>query len=196
MKRIFKPFVFVLAAIYFVVDAAFWTIARPVIRLLGDHWIFESAANLDPVAAALSDAGAVHGACHYSRTRQAASSLSDGDGARRQRISGPWRRRAAQARSHRTAVQSLPRQADVDPGLRVGLREISAGAELGRIPRRMAADATFDAHRPAGRSRSISSKSKPRASGSAFPCSRADPADDPNRRPDRLPAISPFRDPQ
>jgi hypothetical protein len=35
--------VFVLAAIYFVVDAAFWTIARPVTRLLGDHWIFERA---------------------------------------------------------------------------------------------------------------------------------------------------------
>lgn len=43
MNRIFKPFVFVLAAIYFVVDAAFWTIARPVIRLLGDHWIFARA---------------------------------------------------------------------------------------------------------------------------------------------------------
>jgi len=35
--------VFVLAAIYFVVDAAFWSIAKPVIRLLGDHWIFERA---------------------------------------------------------------------------------------------------------------------------------------------------------
>jgi hypothetical protein len=41
LNRIFKPFVFVLAAIYFVVDAAFWTIARPVARLLGDHWVFE-----------------------------------------------------------------------------------------------------------------------------------------------------------
>jgi len=43
LNRIFKPFVFVLAAIYFVVDAAFWSIAKPVIRLLGDHWIFERA---------------------------------------------------------------------------------------------------------------------------------------------------------
>ncbi len=43
MKRIFKPFVFVLAAIYFVVDAAFWTVARPITRLLGDHWIFARA---------------------------------------------------------------------------------------------------------------------------------------------------------
>ena len=43
MTRIFKPFVFVLAAIYFVVDAAFWSIAKPVIRLLGDHWIFARA---------------------------------------------------------------------------------------------------------------------------------------------------------
>ena len=43
MNRIFKPFVFVLAAIYFVVDAAFWSIAKLVIRLLGDHWNFERA---------------------------------------------------------------------------------------------------------------------------------------------------------
>jgi hypothetical protein len=43
LGRIFKPLVFVLAAIYFVVDAAFWTIARPVTRLLGDHWIFARA---------------------------------------------------------------------------------------------------------------------------------------------------------
>lgn len=43
MNWILKPFVFILAAIYFVVDAAFWTIARPVTRLLGDHWIFERA---------------------------------------------------------------------------------------------------------------------------------------------------------
>jgi len=41
LNRIFKPFVFILAAIYFVVDAAFWTIARPVARLLGDHWAFD-----------------------------------------------------------------------------------------------------------------------------------------------------------
>jgi hypothetical protein len=43
LSRIFKPVAFVLAAIYFAVDAAFWTIARPVIRLVGDHWIFASA---------------------------------------------------------------------------------------------------------------------------------------------------------
>jgi hypothetical protein len=42
LTRIFKPFVFLLVAIYFVVDAAFWMIARPVARLLGDHWIFGS----------------------------------------------------------------------------------------------------------------------------------------------------------
>jgi hypothetical protein len=43
LSRIFKPFVFVLAAIYFVVDAAFWMVARPITRLLGDHWIFQRA---------------------------------------------------------------------------------------------------------------------------------------------------------
>jgi hypothetical protein len=43
LKRIFKPFVLVLTAIYFVVDAAFWSIARPITRLLGDHWVFARA---------------------------------------------------------------------------------------------------------------------------------------------------------
>jgi hypothetical protein len=39
VSRIFKPFVFVLAAIYFLVDATIWTLARPIIRWLADHWI-------------------------------------------------------------------------------------------------------------------------------------------------------------
>ena len=42
MSRIFKPFVFLMAAIYFLVDAAFWTVAEPVARRLADHWIFDS----------------------------------------------------------------------------------------------------------------------------------------------------------
>ena len=42
MSRIFKPLVFALAGIYFLVDAAIWTIARPVIRSLANHWIFAS----------------------------------------------------------------------------------------------------------------------------------------------------------
>jgi hypothetical protein len=40
LSRILKPFVFLLAAIYFLVDAAVWLVARPVIRWLADHWIF------------------------------------------------------------------------------------------------------------------------------------------------------------
>lgn len=42
MSRIFKPFVFVLAGIYFLADAAIWMLARPVIRWLAEHWIFAS----------------------------------------------------------------------------------------------------------------------------------------------------------
>lgn len=42
MSRIFKPLVYILAAIYFLVDAAIWTFAKPVIRWLADHWIFNS----------------------------------------------------------------------------------------------------------------------------------------------------------
>lgn len=41
MNRLFKPIVFAAVAIYFVVDAVFWAIARPVARLLADHWIFD-----------------------------------------------------------------------------------------------------------------------------------------------------------
>jgi hypothetical protein len=42
LSRIFKPFVFIVAGIYFMVDAAFWTLARPLIRWLANHWIFDS----------------------------------------------------------------------------------------------------------------------------------------------------------
>lgn len=42
MNHILKPVIFLLAAIYFLVDAAFWAIAKPLIRLLSDHWVFTS----------------------------------------------------------------------------------------------------------------------------------------------------------
>jgi hypothetical protein len=42
LNQIFKPFVFLVAAIYFLVDAAFLTVARPVARRLADLWIFDS----------------------------------------------------------------------------------------------------------------------------------------------------------
>jgi hypothetical protein len=42
LSRIFKPFVFLIAAIYFLVDVIFFTLAKPVLRWLADHWVFES----------------------------------------------------------------------------------------------------------------------------------------------------------
>jgi hypothetical protein len=42
LDRILKPFVFLAAAVYFLVDAIFLTIARPVARWLSDHWVFDS----------------------------------------------------------------------------------------------------------------------------------------------------------
>jgi hypothetical protein len=42
LNRILKPFVFLVAAIYFVVDAAFLTVARPITRRLAQLSIFES----------------------------------------------------------------------------------------------------------------------------------------------------------
>jgi hypothetical protein len=41
VKRVLKPFVFLVAAIYFLVDAAFLTVAKPVGRRLADLWIFD-----------------------------------------------------------------------------------------------------------------------------------------------------------
>jgi hypothetical protein len=41
VNRLFKLFVVVVAAIYFLVDAVFLTAARPVARWLADHWIFD-----------------------------------------------------------------------------------------------------------------------------------------------------------
>ena len=39
MNRIIKPFVIVLAAIWFLADAMFATIAHPLARWLGEHWV-------------------------------------------------------------------------------------------------------------------------------------------------------------
>lgn len=40
MKRILKPVTYVLAAIYFVVDAVFMAVARPIARWVGRHFEF------------------------------------------------------------------------------------------------------------------------------------------------------------
>jgi hypothetical protein len=42
LSRIFKPFVFLMAAIYFLVDAVFFTLFKPLLRRLADYWVFES----------------------------------------------------------------------------------------------------------------------------------------------------------
>lgn len=39
MNRIVKPFVVALAAIYFLADAIFATIAHPLARWIGEHWV-------------------------------------------------------------------------------------------------------------------------------------------------------------
>jgi hypothetical protein len=42
LNRLVKPFVFLLAAVYFLVDAVFLTVARPVARRLADLLVFDS----------------------------------------------------------------------------------------------------------------------------------------------------------
>jgi hypothetical protein len=41
VKHVLKPLVFLLAAVYFLVDAVFLTIARPIARWLANLWIFD-----------------------------------------------------------------------------------------------------------------------------------------------------------
>jgi len=40
VNRIVKPFVVVLAATYFLADAIFATVAHPLARWIGEHWVF------------------------------------------------------------------------------------------------------------------------------------------------------------
>jgi hypothetical protein len=42
LSRILKPFVFLLAAIYLLADAVFWSVAKPITRQLSDRRIFAS----------------------------------------------------------------------------------------------------------------------------------------------------------
>lgn len=41
MNRILKPVIVVLAAIYFLVDAIFMTVARPIANWVAEHWVFD-----------------------------------------------------------------------------------------------------------------------------------------------------------
>jgi hypothetical protein len=41
VNRILKPFVVVLAAIYFLADAVFMTVAKPLARWIAAHWVFD-----------------------------------------------------------------------------------------------------------------------------------------------------------
>lgn len=41
MKRILKPVTYILAAIYFLIDAVFMTVARPISRWIERHFVFE-----------------------------------------------------------------------------------------------------------------------------------------------------------
>jgi hypothetical protein len=45
VNRLLKPFVVVLAAIYFLADAVFMTAARPLARWIAAHWVFDRLRN-------------------------------------------------------------------------------------------------------------------------------------------------------
>jgi len=59
MNRILKPITYVLAAVYFLVDAVFIAVAKPVSDWLAKHLGAQKLAVLDQIAPALSLARAV-----------------------------------------------------------------------------------------------------------------------------------------
>src|SRR6185437_10791844 len=123
VKRILKPVTYVLAALYFLVDAAFMAIAKPISDWLARHvvlrrlraWIRSSA---------LPVAGAVFGAGDHAGTGQTGGGLSG-----RYRSDGEQpcdidRRRASKARAGRAPVQPYPGQADENSSLCLGVHKI------------------------------------------------------------------------
>jgi hypothetical protein len=63
VNRILKPITYVLAAAYFLVDAVFIAVAKPVSDWLAKHFGAEEIAVLDQIALALPIARAVLSSC-------------------------------------------------------------------------------------------------------------------------------------
>ena len=115
VSRLLKPVTYVLAAVYFLVDAVFMTLS-----------------GLDQIASTLPLARAVFCACRHLGTNQACGSLP-----RRDWPDLKWRsdidhRRGSKARARGAPVQSHSGQVDEDPGIRLGLYQIPPSQSMDR----------------------------------------------------------------
>ena len=68
MNRILKPVTYVFAAVYFLIDAVFIAVAKPVSVWLAKHFSAQEIKVLDQIAPALPIARAIFSSCDHSGT--------------------------------------------------------------------------------------------------------------------------------
>ena len=68
MNRIFKPVTYILATVYFLVDAVFIAVAKPVSDWLAKHFGAQKPGTLDQITPAIPIARTVFGSCDHPGT--------------------------------------------------------------------------------------------------------------------------------
>jgi hypothetical protein len=149
VNRILKPVTYVLAAAYFLVDAVFSVVAKPISDCL-DH----------------------------SGTGETCSGLSGRNRSDRDQCSDTGRRRTFEARPGRAPVQSHPRQADEDSSIRLDVRPVPTSQSMVGSHRGLANHTVVEQCRPQLRTAdedfrccavSPALKAKRKRAGAAFP---------------------------
>ncbi len=131
MARIWNTPVFVLAAVYFVVDGVFSRVTRPITGLPKED--FRANATLGNFFRALSFASAFRRAGNHPRAGKTFGRVFVGN-----RSFLRWRRHlhhggSSKAHIRRAAVSTQSRQAPVDPSVRLGISILASHDGRGRI---------------------------------------------------------------
>ena len=142
MSRLLKPVTYVLAAVYFLVDAVFMTLSKPVSNWIAKHlelrklraWIrslrpYPSLALFSVPVVILEPIKPV--AAYLAATGQMWRSDID-------------HRRGSKARARGAPVQSHSGQVDEDPGIRLGLHQIPPSQSMDRSHRGLANHAVIE----------------------------------------------------
>jgi hypothetical protein len=143
VKRILKSAVFVLATVYFIVDAAFLTIATPLARWMARQRVFvrlrKWIGSLGPYPSL-----ALFAATHRSRTGEAGRSLFNRYEPNRGGDNDARCRRITKTGHRRALIQTLPPQAPENPDFCLGLRTLAAGRRLACLHESLASRPTMD----------------------------------------------------
>jgi hypothetical protein len=136
-KALTNLIVIAIAIPYFLLDAMFAAVAIPLSRWIAGHWAFARVhrwiLSLRPYPTLLLFTVPV-----IVLEPVKPVPLSDRNRPRQVRPGGAGDRRDYKTGADRTAVQRQPRQAAVDPGLRLGLRQILGGQVLADVIRGVA----------------------------------------------------------